>query len=112
MEKPQKKPEKVIGDFGGDKNVIEVMNFSYNRGIDDYDAWLKENCEGLEDVINKEFKRECQVKWIEGGVHHVMCGNPLPCPKHSNRTLFIYTLVNEIRKHFEVGEYGKFRNKK
>ena len=49
-----------------------------------------------DDELRKELNKECQVRWKERGIN-VVCGHPLPCPKHTNREQWIGDLIKALQ---------------
>lgn len=75
----------------------------YNKAIDD--CVLAFAGMGLsEEEIEEMLRGECQVRWKEQG-YNVVCGHPLPCPKHQKIETWRLETATEIHKAWE----GKVR---
>ncbi|MHA1400132.1 MAG: hypothetical protein ACTSQE_07270 [Candidatus Heimdallarchaeaceae archaeon] len=40
-------------------------------------------------------EEQCQARWVERDRFRVMCGHPMPCPKHSDREEYIQNLIDK-----------------
>lgn len=81
----------------------EANRCGYNDAI--YDCTLAFAGMGLSvEEIEEMLRGECQVRWKEQG-YNVVCGHPLPCPKHQKIETWRLETATEIHKAWE----GKVR---
>ena len=69
------------------ESCIKALRGKVRRGL---------SIEEIENIINKELNKECQVRWKEGR-QNVVCGHPMPCPKHTKREEWKKDLIKSLK---------------
>ena len=99
LEDAQKQLEKYCDDVI-DNDLLQQQNSKLKEDIEEFTAEIKKRANV--EKLKKHLTGECKVSWVEQGIN-VVCGHPLPCPKHTNIDKWRENVVQAISEEFTKG---------